>query len=267
MRSTSLILIVALGLVASGSAGCVANDGPALIVGGAVLFDDTCTAEPDDPTLLIGPGSFNTQLGGAYTVFPVLQSQLVNAGGAGVANPNAILVTGAEVELREPGGAAIDFGGLQNPFTVDVSVTVPSATGSAPGAAIAGVTVIPPSHARGLDLLLGDDPNASMTVVAAVQLFGETVGGVDIEAAPWTWPINVFQGGYNVACIGTVELEGCLPCQDGNPCLRACRACTPETIVDDCVAGEQCVSNICTRPCATDAECGSGGFCISGFCI
>lgn len=232
---------------------CVETDGPSVFIGGNAVLEDDCTVDPSSPTLKIGGGTFNVQFGTAYTVFPLYMSQLFDrSSSAPAADPNWVLVQGAEIELREPGGAVIAIGGLPNPFTIDESVAVPSTTTpQEPGRQVGALQVIPAAYAQALDVLLGDDPNAVMTVIAAVSAFGETTGGVDVEVATWTWPITICQGSCLVSC----EVSSCTPfsdgyglvsCGDGTACSAPMMACDP---------GLACLADGCAVPCVDDTQC------------
>jgi hypothetical protein len=182
-------------------AGCVADDGPAFFISDVIAPDDDCIYSVENVKLL--RGTFNAEFGGEYSLAPILNSQLVGRGGDAPlrADPNNILLTGAVVELQDASGAPLAFGGLPNPFTVSVASFVESSDGTAPSQSVGAIQVIPPAYAAGLDAMLGDDPLALMVVVVQVEMFGETVGGVDVEAAPWSWPIDVCQGQCLFECV------------------------------------------------------------------
>jgi hypothetical protein len=245
--------------------GCVDTDGPSVFVAGNAALEDDCTVEADDPLLKFAPGTFNAQFGTSYTIFPWLQSQLVDRSNTGLsADPNWVILTGAEVELREPGGAVIAFGGLPNPFTVETSVTIPSTENpNEPGRSVGALEVIPPAYAQAFDAMLGDAPDAVMGVVASVLFFGETTGGVDVDVAPYTWPVTVCQGNCLLRC-GTVPTS-CTPCSDGGECIAFCgNACTAMTAAIDCSPDDLCINSTCFADCVSDADCDSGEQCLLG---
>jgi hypothetical protein len=268
MSRTILLVVPCLVAIA-----CVETDGPSVFIGGNAVLEMDCTVDPESPTLNTSGGIINVQFGTSYTAFPWYLNQLFDRSSpASMADPNWVLLTGAEIELRQPGGATIAFGGLPNPFTIDASVAVPSTeTPQDPGRAVGALELIPAAYTQAFDALLGDDPNATMSVVAVVNAFGETTGGVDIEVATWTWPITICQGSCLLTCGGGESPRAsCQNCADGG-CFVACgdgRACDP-MMPASCSAGFQCFVDGCALPCTDDASCAAiaGGFCFSGRCI
>lgn len=102
------------------------------------------------------------------------------------AEPNGIQLSEAEVELRSPGGAKLPTGNLPNPYTlVTTGYVSPGGTG------LLQVELLPPTYVA----LLRDQENDSDTafgqIVAAVTVRGKTDGQVEVETAPYYWPIRL----------------------------------------------------------------------------
>jgi hypothetical protein len=133
---------------------------------------------------------------------------------------------------------------------------------------VGGLEIIPAAYAQALDAQLGDAPDAVMTVIASIQFFGETTGGVDIDVAPWTWPVTVCQGDCLAVCISG-SAAACTPCQDGRACFVDCGpACMPMTAMDVCAPTESCISGFCSDLCTVDTDCTTrGGRCLGGRCV
>jgi len=210
--------------------GCVDGDGPAFYISGHVSASEDCTYEPGNPFWL--RGAFNVNVGsGYYAVTPLLNNQLRARGSDAPlrADPNGVLIEGAEVELTDAAGAPIPFG-LPNPFTVPTSDFVPSATSAeSPGQAVGLVMVIPPAYALSLyDSLggAGGDPLARTVVVANLRVFGETNGGVDVESDWWSWPIDVCRDACLTACVAVDTTDTATCCTPGQDCVTEV-ICTP----------------------------------------
>jgi len=208
--------------------GCVEDDGPSFYIGGNLTAEEMegeCHYETDNDLLL--RGAMNVELGSSYHVFPLYSNQLVNRSSTAplMADPNGVMVTEAEVEIRNAGNEPIAMGGLPNPFTIPVSTFVPSGAdsgelGQAPGT----IRAIPAAYVDFIydNLLGGDggDPGAQAVVIVAIKVFGETTGDVDVESDEWLWPIDVCRGSCLTACAPTDAASGdtpinCTPFQDG----------------------------------------------------
>jgi hypothetical protein len=199
--SATLSSITALVLLA----GCVDHDASSFFVSGHVKPDDECFLEPGNP--LVSRGVFNVEAAFGYFVFPLYNNQLRNRGSDAPlrADPNGILITSAEVELRGAAGLPIAFGAPPNPFTVPTSNYVPSTeNANTPAQAVGNILVIPPAYADVLFQQLGGDeasPDAASVVIASIRVFGETTGGVDVESDEWLWPIDICLGSCLFLCV------------------------------------------------------------------
>lgn len=190
-RRTSRLIPLVLAL-----AGCApGNSG--LIVGNVIAPDDQKVYAVGNDALTSGVldvnAYFDGYLNAGYQMHVRMLNQLVDLGNNGtsgvpMANPNLISVQQAEVELQDVGGAPLALG-LPNPFTVPAGgVVVPSSDGTTPGEAIAAFEVIPLVYR---DALLG---SGGTTVVASVQAIGQTAGGAEVVAPPFTFPIQICDG-------------------------------------------------------------------------
>lgn len=200
--------------------GCVDHDAASFFISGAVAPDgDDCLLEPGNA--LVSRGVFNVEQRAGYFVFPLYNNQLVSQGSEAPlrADTNGVLIQGAEIELRDAAGVALDFGGLPNPFTVPTSDFVPSTPSvNAAGQAVGSILAIPPAYADVLFTQLGGaggDPAASNIVVAAISVFGETTGEVDVEADEWLWPIDICRGGCLFLCLPPEEMADAVCCTPG----------------------------------------------------
>ena len=237
-----LLLKVHLAVTIAFFTGCVGSDGPSFFVEGNGTLDDECVIQFEDPTLLLR-GVYNPSGGFGYTLYPVFVNQLTQTGARlDRAEPNVVQITGAVVTLEEPGGAALDLGGLPNPYTVDVSAVVQPGDGSMAGRGGAGVDIIPGTYGPAIASVIG---TASATVVLRTEFFGETVAGVSVEAPDWVYPLAV-SNAANVQCSLAVTSTCGSLCQDSSGC--------PSDAVCECGVGGA-------------PGCGTGFVCAMGTCV
>ena len=204
-------------------AACVDHDASAFFISGHVApAMGECSLEPGNP--LVSRGVFNVESRFGYFVFPLYNNQLRNRGSDAPlrSDPNGVLVTSAEIELRDAANVAIDFGGIPNPFSVPTSDFVPSTdSANLPAQAVGNVLVIPPAYADALAGMFADES----VVIASIKVFGETTGGVDVESDEWLWPIDVCKGDCLFECLPpdatADEVECCTPGQDAT-CAVPC---------------------------------------------
>lgn len=246
-RMPQLFLYSVLGPLLALAPACVDNDGPSLVVLGNGLFDDECRIDPANPELVLrGALTVLTGLETSYEIQPVFQNQLPNlASTAGRSDPNTILVRGAVVRLINADDRALIPFSRPNPFSIDMSVVVPSAAEiTNPGLAVGSVTIIPQPYVQELRGILNLDAGPR-TVVAEVEFFGETTGQNNVESSEYIWPITVTAGvnAPGVVC-GLAPGVACTPCRDFNRCpisvLGVCE-CLQDT---DC-PGTECNAGTC----------------------
>jgi hypothetical protein len=210
----SLVTVSLVSLIAG--LGCVADDGPAFFISGNVAPD------PGSCTLSVGNdlyirGVLDVSVGNGYLLQPLFNNQLVPraADAPPRANPNGVVIQGAEVEIQDAAGSAVDFGGLPNPFTVAATTYVPTSTGAtSPGQEVGAFEVIPPAYVAALDGMVGTDPGSRILILVSFGAFGETTGGVDIEVSEFVWPIDVCRNCLYLPAGPDDEVGCCTPGQD-----------------------------------------------------
>lgn len=212
MRS---IVGVSLLLCASGGGGCTNDDGPAFYVTGLVSpAGTTCTVSAGSAILALG--QLNVQFADSYYMFPRYRNQVIsNAGTSPLrSDPAGIYVLGAEIELQNAAGGRLLFGrNLPNPYTVPAADFVPPAGGVGGSTTEVGVVqAIPPDYMPELDALLARRDRGAMLI--SLNVFGETVGGTDIEAREFLWPLQLCRGGCLFTCSDTTTGTCCLAGQD-----------------------------------------------------
>lgn len=187
-------------------ASCV-EDSPSASVQGVAVPTADCQYDParaeEGNVLLRGALDFSEACGSpSYVAGLLVQSRLIERGnlvGEGTpvrADPNALRITGAEVELQDQAGRPLPFeafdSGLVNPFSTATTVVVPSAEEDDFGQGVALVEIIPQAYVDAMREAVGPGPGG--VIVASVKLFGETLGGVAVDVATFDYPISLCAG-------------------------------------------------------------------------
>ncbi len=233
MRSVSPLRLVSLGLVVGLAAclplsGCADNDSSLFIKGVLVPEEgenEGCryTAE-GDATLLLS-GTLDLSISNTYKMPLLLGNQLIPRGDADKLRTETarIVIRGAVVTVLEAGADERELFA----FTTNASGFVDPASGSDPGWGLSIVHAIPSDLEAQLGLGLGE----AIELNVAVSVFGDTLGGDEVESSTITFPIFVCRGclvdcstaGFDGSC-RTVPEGGeldvyCNPGQDApTPC-------------------------------------------------
>lgn len=214
-RSTYLIFL--LTVCSMGAWGACAPEGPTAFITQNIAPDQACVVSPDATGSLIqASGSYDIEPGKrdgckhSYRVNLLVNSNLrSNADPVlGRAEPNTLQISRAKVTLMLLNGSIINFNDdgantRPNPFLTKTSNSLPPATGSMPSTAIAAVEVIPASYAEKLDsdMVLGGN------IEAEIQIFGTTVGDVDIDVAPFNYTIAICKGCQSICASKLVAMD------------------------------------------------------------
>lgn len=223
-----------------------------------------CTVNNDVTALTAPSGFLDMGIASNYIIHPLVGNQLLSRADPRTsrAEPNRVLIEGAEVELLTPSGAAVNLGGgLANPFSVIATGTVDPTTSADATYGVTSVEVIPPVvlQAYRRANFAGAPLGTTLAIHAKIKVFGRTLGNTTVETGPFTYPITVCYGcGVQVpsdAIDTTVSTRNCLApastgtggtaqktiCSIGQDAFTDCRVC-------------QGVIPLCT-PCSSDAEC------------
>lgn len=189
-RQSTLLAVRASALAASvGWAGCV-DDSVSLRVDCAIL------PEPDESGCLYNPGGecllegrLNVRSASTYQgVIRVVSSLKPRQSDIPVqAETNNITIEEFEVEVLYTSGARVSFGNnLPNPFTIATSGFVPVG-----GVGVASGTLLPtPYVAQIAQQEVSSEPIGE--IILSVRVRGRTQGDVEVETAPWRWPIRLY---------------------------------------------------------------------------
>lgn len=165
--------------------------------------DEECVASPDTE-IAIPQGLFDTSgrkhagCARSYRVNLVVNSNLKQNfdDATGRAEPNILQIHSAEVKLTTIMDETIAFTDrktgkklLPNPFLVTTNNTIKASTGGgATTSGIATVEVIPAAYTSFVEDFSGS------LIRAKIQIFGTTLGDLDIETAVFTYPIEICEG-------------------------------------------------------------------------
>lgn len=224
---------------------CADNHESIFIYGVVALTAPDCTAKGDSGSKLLAYGEMELLLTDTYGNFLLVGNQLISRGSPSNlrAEPNRVQVTGADVQLTGIDGT--DFGFYSVPANGLVSPTVSADPNYAP----VFVQIIPPAIGKALRAKLkptATNATPSLTVLADIKVYGQTLGLNDVETGAFTFTINVTNGGtifqtYDKVT-GTLNCKvlptditftpSCFPGQDvtAYPCYYVC-------LVDPTAAG------------------------------
>ena len=167
--------------------------------------------------------SFANDTGGAYIAALLIGNQLARVGNADQVRTETARITlrGAVVEVRDPsqGEDATPI----TEYTTDGTGFVDPSSGTNPGYGLMFVELIPPGLALSIS-----------RVTVAVRVFGDTLGGDEIESNQLTFPISLCTGclidfthsDSTGTCLPADETtNSATPCRMGQDDLVPCETC------------------------------------------
>jgi hypothetical protein len=180
-----------------------APEGSTAYVSKNLILDSSCHVNIDDDEFLaVGDydiaGSTSAKSAAcqqSYFMHLVVNSNLkANANPAtGRAEPNVLVIKEAEVRLVDiQQQATISFNRkanvLPNPFRVKANNTLPPSTGTDPQQGEVPIEAIPVGYASQLT------DYVNKQIMAEVQIFGTTIGDIDVDFATFSFPVRICQG-------------------------------------------------------------------------
>jgi hypothetical protein len=237
LRALALSTLVGGGALAT--QGCEENESSLFIVGVLAIEETDCILTPEGNSLLRTSGVLDVSLRSSYTAGLLVGSQLTQRGSRDQLRTETarLSLRGAEVRLeRSTGGVIAEYTTIGTGF-------VHPAGGAEPGYGWMSVDLIPAGAPIGEGLL-----------VANVRVFGDTLGGDEIESNEYPYPIYVCNGclvSYPVEAADTTQGPGVYLCavrgedtpvSEGQVCRLGQDVGVPCT---DCAAQ----SAVCLDPC------------------
>lgn len=150
-------------------------------------------------------------------------------------------------------------------FTVPASGFVDPGTSALPGFGAANVLLLDRVTARA---------HAGDTLLSGVVLQGRTLGGLELETAEWTFPIQVAQPSslcFLDPCVpgSTDDSTATTTCHPGNDIVTDCRqgcGCLPNNHDCEPLGCRGTVDSGVCSPCLGNADCTAPTKCNAGFC-
>jgi hypothetical protein len=185
---------------AAATSGCADNDSSLFVQAVVRLEAPQCTAKADPNATLLGGGVLDRAFpGGTYDAALLVGNQLTRLGSRTQhrTETSRIVIRGAIVNVMDDKGEPLQE------FTVDATGFVDPGSGDDPGYGIVFAPIVPPG--------VGEDDTS---VTAHVKVFGETLGGTEVESAELSFPVFICRG-----CLVTVPAEACDPATGVCSCL------------------------------------------------
>ena len=242
-RTAATFMLASIGTVTAG--GCADNDSSLYIAG--VMFEEApdCDVDPSISAEVLLSGVLDVAFSVEYRGVLLVGNQMAPRGDKDNvrAETSHVVLKGAEVRLEN------SVGGTISEFTVPGSGVAHVNTSREPGFGAVGTTLIPPNigaqyAARGDSAL---DPGSSITLVANVRVFGDTLGGRELESAELSYPIRVCHGctvifdqlsadsaGNRLVCDADGEPSIDPPCNLGQGAV-SCVSCFTRSSLCQCV--------------------------------
>ena len=191
---TGLVLVAGMGAAAGLVPACVHDNStifvsdvlaPSFVTGGMAC---TFTADPTQPVL--GEGTLDVALRAQYTAVFLVGNQLVPRGDPNQPHTETSFVTieGAVVRIVDSSGNQL------NTYTQPAAATIPPSSGTTPGYASLGVTIVDSNTAKTLLGMFANNTAGTVPIVSNVRFFGHTLGGESVESNEFGFPINVCLG-------------------------------------------------------------------------
>ena len=178
---------VALSLISATSCAEVKTD---LFIRGVSIVTGSGSACEYSQSQTVLSGLMDVNLTTQFRIGVQVGSQLLETGNSDMLRPesNRVVIKGAEVHLLDEQGRLIEE------FTVAATGFIDPTVTSEPTYGVAAFRVIPPQTGALLrDQFINANPD-QINIIATFTVFGETLGGSEIESAEYSWPITVCYG-------------------------------------------------------------------------
>jgi len=275
-----LALLGVAGTICATTPSCRENDETLFIRQIQLPAAPDCVAKPDPTAEYIPRGTLDIALSVRYVANVLIGNQLVARGDYKQtrAEPNRILITGADVHLIDLGVAGepeISF------YSVNATGEVDPQTNGDATYGLAGLELIPPSIGQKViynDLLASVQKGQGSvhSYETRFKIYGTTLGGTNVESGEYDFDIDV--------CFGCTVI---FPSDAYDPTIDPkdvnCKKAGEVTLVTEngeipaCIAGQdgvtdcrECQGNPICTPCLSDADCvtaETGNKCVASHCI
>lgn len=175
--------------------GCVDNDSTLFIAQvQARTVDNECVVTNDPEGGFITRGALDPLLQTTYMAAMLVGNQLVRRGDA-----DRLRTESARIQLYQADVEVYDFeANLLDSFSQPIAGFVDVGTGTDPGWGVTDVMLVSENASLAAAAAGGGE------VVSQVKIYGETLGGLEVETGFWTFPVVICPG-----CVTIVEPESC----------------------------------------------------------
>jgi len=185
-------LSIAAGVIGTGAivAACVHDDSTIFVQGVLapqfVTAGMTCTYTSDPTQDHITSGVLDTGILDEYTAEFLVGNQIVPQGNPNQPNTETSFVSiqGAVVRILDSAGNQLTS------FTQPAAITIPPSSGTTPGYAPIGVTILDPATVQSLGVVSG----STKRLIPYTRFFGKTLGGDSVESDEFGFPVDVCYG-------------------------------------------------------------------------
>lgn len=180
--SKSVLALVIAGLGASALPSCATNDSMMFIMGVYARKQGSCTPKPENGAPIWASGTLDLLFANEYTAALLIGNQITERGSREQlrTETSRVVLKGAEVRLENLTG-----GEIVPSFSSAATGFVDAAEGTDPSITIMYASLIPSSVSASLPI---------GTVLAKVRVFGDTLGGEDVESSELVFPIDICEG-------------------------------------------------------------------------
>lgn len=194
MRRASPLRLVSTALLLAGTtllatASCADNDSTLFIKGAMLSTGDDCVFEAEGDATLILSGVMDVAYASTYTLPLLVGNQLIARGDSDKLRTETarVVIRGAVVNVLSADGSA-----TRASFSTNAGGFVDPAAGSDPGWGISFVNAVSTSLAAELRDSL--EPYTSEELNISVYVYGDTLGGDEVESSTLTFPLYVCNG-------------------------------------------------------------------------
>lgn len=175
-----------------------------------------CIFEADPQAAFMSSGRLDASLSQSYEVHLLVGNQMIARGDATSprAETNRVHLDGAVVRVTGTDDVLI------NEYTALTSGFAEASTSNTPGYGVATFAALDAATVAKLNLRTF---GATKLVLSHIKVFGKTVGGVDVESAEWTYPIQVGYGTeINYSADPSAPFPNCLAAVDTDQTAAPC---------------------------------------------
>jgi hypothetical protein len=193
-RAGAAVLVGCLGAFCATA--CVKNESSLFVKGCAQIALDTCTATADPSQVFLGEGLLDTLYTEEYTCALLVGNQLHPEGDQDtlMTETSRVQLVSADINILDGGGNLLTrANGSSASFNVPITGEVDPSSGTTPGFGLGFATLIDAATAKDLGAAAAST-NLRQDVVVEVIVRARTLGGDDILAAPFHFPVEVCNG-------------------------------------------------------------------------